>query len=101
MNITKIIEPTKVNSVIGYIVQLSIDFIKSKSRTSQNFIEKSGFVPRRRLELPRLATYAPQAHLYTIPTPGLKLKITLKAIELRGYKNDNYFYISTIIHANS
>lgn len=30
----------------------------------------SDFVPRRRLELPRLAAYAPQAYLYTIPTPG-------------------------------
>lgn len=78
-----------------------MDFSKNKSRTFKDFSKKSGFVPRRRLELPRLATYAPQAHLYTIPTPGLKLKITLKAIELRGYKNDNYFYISTIIHANS
>ncbi len=27
-------------------------------------------VPRRRLELPHLAAYAPQAYLYTIPTPG-------------------------------
>lgn len=33
-------------------------------------IARKGSVPRRRLELPRLATYAPQAYLYTIPTPG-------------------------------
>ncbi len=35
----------KVNSVIGYMAQLSMDLSKNKSRTSQNFIEKSGFVP--------------------------------------------------------
>lgn len=32
--------------------------------------EKSLSVPRKRLELSRLAAYAPQAYLYTIPTPG-------------------------------
>ncbi len=39
---------------------------KHRSRS----VSRSGFVPRRRLELPHLAAYAPQAYLYTIPTPG-------------------------------
>ena len=33
-------------------------------------VSRSVFVPRRRLELPHLTAYAPQAYLYTIPTPG-------------------------------
>ncbi|MEI8135995.1 MAG: hypothetical protein WCH21_01590, partial [Bacteroidota bacterium] len=40
----------KINSVIGYMAQLSMHLNKNKSRTSQNFIEKSGFVPGTGLE---------------------------------------------------
>jgi hypothetical protein len=59
-----------VNEVIACMAELSRDMRENKNRTSQNLIEKSGLVPRRRLELPHLAAYAPQAYLYTIPTPG-------------------------------
>lgn len=38
--------------------------------------QASPYVPRRRLELPHLAAYAPQAYLYTIPTPGHGLLLT-------------------------
>jgi len=60
----------EINSVIAYIAGLSRDFEENKKGTSQNLDEKSPLVPRRRLELPRLTAYAPQAYLYTIPTPG-------------------------------
>ena len=61
---------TEINGVVGYIAQLSRNLEEIKKPDFSKFEEKSGLVPRRRLELPRLATYAPQAHLYTIPTPG-------------------------------
>ena len=46
----------KVNSVIGYMAQLSMDLEDNKSRTSQNFSEKSGFVPSAGLEPARFPT---------------------------------------------
>jgi site-specific DNA recombinase len=61
---------TEINCVFSLISGLSRDWSKNKKGTSQNIDEKSPLVPRRRLELPRLAAYAPQAYLYTIPTPG-------------------------------
>jgi site-specific DNA recombinase len=61
---------TEINDVIGYVAQLSKGLEEIKKPDFSNFKEKSGLVPRRRLELPRLAAYAPQAYLYTIPTPG-------------------------------
>ena len=72
----------KVNSVFGCVAHLSRSLEENKNRTSLNFLEKSGLVPRRRFELPRLTTYAPQAHLYTIPTPGPLSN---------ECKNDDYF----------
>ena len=59
-----------VNSVFGHVADLSKALSGNKKRDLSILLEKSPVVPRRRLELPRLATYAPQAHLYTIPTPG-------------------------------
>lgn len=61
---------TEVNLIFSLIAYLSKDWKKNKNGTSQNLIEKSRSVPRKRLELSRLAAYAPQAYLYTIPTPG-------------------------------
>jgi site-specific DNA recombinase len=61
---------TQINSVFAYIAHQSRDLEETKNRTSHIFDEKSDSVPRRRLELPHLAAYAPQAYLYTIPTPG-------------------------------
>lgn len=60
----------EINSVFKYIADLSRELEKNKKGTSQKLDEKSPLVPRRRLELPRLAAYAPQTYLYTIPTPG-------------------------------
>jgi len=59
------------NVLEAELVPRSLQHHKAKSGTQIN--EKPLFcfmVPRRRLELPRLAAYAPQAYLYTIPTPG-------------------------------
>jgi hypothetical protein len=43
-----------------------------KKRKGSEIRSLSARVPRRRLELPHLTAYAPQAYLYTIPTPGQK-----------------------------
>jgi site-specific DNA recombinase len=59
----------EINAIFGYITGLSGDFDENKKETSQNSTEKSPLVLRRRLELPRLAAYAPQAYVYTIPPP--------------------------------
>ena len=59
-----------VNSVFGCVSDLSKLLEENKNGDSSFLQDKSPVVPRRRLELPRLSTYAPQAHLYTIPTPG-------------------------------
>ncbi len=61
---------TEINDVVGYVAQLSRSLEEIKKPDFSKFEEKSGLVPRRRLELPRLTAYAPQAYLYTIPTPG-------------------------------
>jgi len=60
----------KINCVFGYVAHCSQELLKIKSRFPLKSSEKNGFVPRRRLELPHLTAYAPQAYLYTIPTPG-------------------------------
>jgi hypothetical protein len=60
----------EVSNVIAQNADLSTDLEGIKKPDSLNLLEKPGLVPRRRLELPRLAAYAPQAYLYTIPTPG-------------------------------
>jgi site-specific DNA recombinase len=61
---------TEVNPIFSLIRQLSRDLEDPKKGTFHTSDEKSPSVSRRRLELPRLSTYAPQAYLYTIPTPG-------------------------------
>jgi len=43
---------------------------KQSEKLRSRSVSRSVFVPRRRLELPHLTAYAPQAYLYTIPTPG-------------------------------
>ncbi len=53
--------------------QLSNDSGEIKKPVLSNLEDKTGLVPRKRLELSRLAAYAPQAYLYTIPTPGLSI----------------------------
>ena len=60
----------KVNSVIELTSHLSNDSEEIKKPVLSDFEDKTGLVPRKRLELSRLAAYAPQAYLYTIPTPG-------------------------------
>jgi site-specific DNA recombinase len=60
----------EINPVAFIMSQLSSDTAGKQKGDASNFILTSPSVPRRRLELPRLATYAPQAYLYTIPTPG-------------------------------
>ena len=42
----------------------------SANALSRSKAHRAFAVPRKRLELSRLAAYAPQAYLYTIPTPG-------------------------------
>jgi site-specific DNA recombinase len=61
---------TEINPIFSLIRQLSRDLEGPKKGTFHTSVEKSPSVSRRRLELPRLSTYAPQAYLYTIPTPG-------------------------------
>lgn len=60
----------EINQIAIVMAQLSKELETNKKGDISNFYSLSPYVPRRRLELPRLATYAPQAHLYTIPTPG-------------------------------
>ena len=69
--------------------------IQANIKKLQKKLPFFGVVSRRRLELPRLATYAPQAYLYTIPTPGqvyfsASAKTNTRVIRC---KNDNYFSI--------
>lgn len=58
------------NPVIFVMSQLSTDLGGKLKGTFGLYNQKSLSVPRRRLELPHLTAYAPQAYLYTIPTPG-------------------------------
>ena len=72
----------EINEVAFAMTEIARDIEGNEKGDLGNFYQKSPSVPRRRLELPRLATYAPQAHLYTIPTPG---HLAMNC------KNDNYF----------
>lgn len=60
----------EINQVALLLSQLSKDSAAKKKGDEMYFNISSLSVPRRRLELPRLAPYAPQTYLYTIPTPG-------------------------------
>lgn len=60
----------EINPVITVMTGLLDGYPSFNLGTSSGGVKKSPFVPRRRLELPRLTAYAPQAYLYTIPTPG-------------------------------
>lgn len=60
----------EVNEVAFVMAELAKNVERKKKGDEAYFNTSSPSVPRRRLELPRLATYAPQAYLYTIPTPG-------------------------------
>jgi site-specific DNA recombinase len=60
----------KPNELLVLISLIDVQHSQSKNKKGSKFCSLSAVVPRRRFELPRLATYAPQAHLYTIPTPG-------------------------------
>ena len=66
----------QINSVFAYIAHQSADLEETKNRTSHIFEEKSGSVPRRRLELPRLATLASKTNVSTIPPPGQNFLLT-------------------------
>ncbi len=81
---------TEINEVIGYVARLSRSLEEIKKPDFSKFEEKSGLVPRRRLELPHLAAYAPQAYLYTIPTPG-RIYFTLTNVtNTRVYSYNSY-----------
>lgn len=60
----------EINPVAFIMSQLAKGSDEKNKGDVSDFQLTSPSVPRRRLELPRLATYAPQAYLYTIPTPG-------------------------------
>ena len=60
----------EINQVAFIMSQLARDAAgQTKGDTSQNCL-MSPYVPRRGLEPLHLTAYAPQAYLYTIPTPG-------------------------------
>lgn len=59
----------KINSFFKLIAHLSKGARAPKKEDSPNSAGESPSVLRRRLELPRLAAYAPQAYVYTIPPP--------------------------------
>jgi len=65
----------KINNVFKLIAHFSQVTRATKKGDSPNSAGESPSVPRRRLELPRLTAYAPQAYLYTIPTPGQITKL--------------------------
>jgi len=60
----------KINEVVQLVATFNRVSRGQTKKTSQLKTNLSRMVPRRRLELPHLAAYAPQAYLYTIPTPG-------------------------------
>lgn len=63
----------KLNDVAA-LISLSSKALRDKNNgTEDKNNPQFHMVPRRRLELPHLAAYAPQAYLYTIPTPGHRI----------------------------
>ena len=65
----------KTNNIFKLIAHFSKGARAKKKEDSPNSDGESPSVPRRRLELPHLTAYAPQAYLYTIPTPGQITKL--------------------------